>query len=56
MKLFTKSSATSKREDRASEDAFNDRLRHVLSRETVYDDAEIVETRLRNMMYGANRR
>lgn len=55
MKLFRRDTATSKREDRAYEDAVADRMRNVLSRETNHDDAEAVETRLRNMIYGTNK-
>jgi len=55
MKLFRKDTATSKREDSAYEDAVADRMRNVLSRETNHDDAEAVETRLRNMTYGTNK-
>ena len=55
MKLFRKGSATSKREDRAYEDAVADRMRNVLARETNHDDAETVEIRLRNMIYGTNK-
>jgi len=55
MKLFRRGAASSKREDRAYEIAANDRMRNVLSRETNHDDAETVEIRLRNMIYGTNK-
>ncbi|MEN8040654.1 MAG: hypothetical protein ABFR95_04035 [Actinomycetota bacterium] len=55
MRLFRKSTTTSKREDRAYEEAVNNRMRGVLARETNHDDAEAVETRLRNMAYGTNK-
>ncbi len=55
MKLFKKGSDTSKREDRAYDEAVNNRMRTVLSRETKHDDAETVEGRLRNMVYGTNK-
>ena len=56
MKLFRKGSATSKADDRAYSEAVNDRMRNVLSRETNHDDAETVENRLRNMVYGTNKK
>jgi len=55
MKLFKKDATSSKSATRAYESAVNDRMRMVLSRETQHDDAEIVEQRLRNMVYGTNR-
>ena len=55
MKLFRKGTQTSKAEDRAYDAAVNDRMRLVLARETQYDDAETVENRLRNMIYGTNK-
>ncbi len=55
MKLFRKGTSTSKREDRAYDAAVNSRMRTVLSRETNHDDAETVENRLRNMVYGTNK-
>jgi hypothetical protein len=55
MKLFKRGSTTSKAEDRAYSNAVNDRMRTVLSRETHHDDAETVENRLRNMVYGTNK-
>jgi len=55
MRLFKRGTTTSKSEDRAYEDAVNDRMRSVLARETNHDDAETVENRLRNMIYGTNK-
>lgn len=55
MKLFRKGTPVSKREDRAHEEAVSSRMRNVLSRETNHDDAETVENRLRNMIYGTNK-
>jgi hypothetical protein len=55
MKLFRRNTSTSKSDDRAYHDAVNDRMRSVLSRETNHDDAETVENRLRNMVYGTNK-
>jgi hypothetical protein len=55
MKLFKRSSTTSKEEDRAYSESVNDRMRIVLARETHHDDAETVENRLRNMVYGTNK-
>lgn len=53
--MFRRSSAESKRDDQAYQDAVNDRMRTVLARETAYDDPETVESRLRNMAYGTNK-
>lgn len=55
MKLFRKGTTTTKREDRAHDEAVANRMRSVLSRETNHDDAKIVEDRLRNMAYGTNK-
>jgi hypothetical protein len=55
MKLFRRGTNTSKADDRAYEAAANDRMRIVLARETPHDDAESVENRLRNMIYGTNK-
>lgn len=55
MKLFKRGSPTSEEEDRAYDTAVNNRMRIVLARETDHDDAEAVESRLRNMVYGSNK-
>jgi len=55
MKLFKRSASTTKEDDRAYSESVNDRMRIVLSRETQHDDAETVENRLRNMVYGTNK-
>jgi hypothetical protein len=56
MKLFKKDGAE-KRRDREHEDAVSNRMRMVLSKDTVHeDDAATVESRLRNMNYGTSRR
>jgi hypothetical protein len=55
MKLFRRGSTTSEAEDRAHSATVNDRMRIVLARETDHDDAETVENRLRNMVYGSNK-
>lgn len=55
MKLFRRSSTTSEAEDRAYDEAVNNRMRIVLGRETNHDDAQAVEDRLRNMVYGSNK-
>jgi hypothetical protein len=55
MKLFRRGSATSKAEDRAHSESVNDRMRILLARETNHDDAQAVENRLRNMIYGTNK-
>lgn len=55
MKLFRRDSTTSKAQDRAYDNAVNDRMRIVLGRETDHDDAQTVENRLRNMVYGTNK-
>jgi hypothetical protein len=55
MKLFRRGSGTSEAEDRAYSETVNDRMRHLLARPTDHDDAETVENRLRNMVYGSNK-
>lgn len=55
MKLFRRTSNTTKEDDRAYSESVNDRMKIVLSRETQHDDAETVENRLRNMVYGTNK-
>jgi hypothetical protein len=55
MKLFRRGNATSEAEDRAYSEAVNDRMRNLLARPTDHDDAETVENRLRNMVYGSNK-
>jgi hypothetical protein len=55
MKLFKRASASTKADDRAYSESVNDRMRIVLGRETQHDDAETVENRLRNMVYGTNK-
>ncbi len=47
---------SSKRDDEAYVTAINDRMKKVLAQETDHDDAEVVETRLRNMIYGTNKK
>ncbi len=55
MRLFKRES--DKRRDREHDEAVNDRLRSVLAKDTEHqDDADTVETRLRNMNYGTSRR
>jgi len=53
--LFKRGSTTTKADDRAYSESVNDRMRIVLGRETPHDDAETVENRLRNMVYGTNK-
>ena len=55
MKLFRRDTETSEAEDRAYNEVVNDRLRNLLARPTHHDDAETVEHRLRNMVYGSNK-
>ena len=55
MKLFKRDTAE-RRKDKEYDEAVNDRLRSVLSKDTVHEDAATVETRLRNMNYGSSRR
>ena len=38
------------------DEAVNNRMKSVLSRETDHDDASAVEQRLRNMVYGTNKK
>ena len=53
--MFRRASSTTKEDDRAYSESVNDRMRIVLARETPHDDAETVENRLRNMVYGTNK-
>lgn len=54
---FFKKGAADKRKDKEHNDVVSDRMRMVLSKDTVHtDDAETVENRLRNMNYGTSRR
>ena len=56
MKFFKKGN-DEKRRDREHNDVVSNRMRMVLSKDTVHeDDAETVESRLRNMNYGTSRR
>lgn len=56
MRLFRKSTSEERRADREYDESVNDRMKSVLSRPTNHDDAELVEQRLRNMVYGTNKR
>ena len=57
MKLFRRNNTSDeRREDRAYDEAVNDRMKSVLGRSTQHDDASAVEQRLRNMAYGTNKR
>lgn len=56
MKLFKKGK-DDRRKDREHDDVVSNRMRMVLSKDTVHeDDAKTVENRLRNMNYGTSRR
>jgi hypothetical protein len=55
MKLFRRNTSEERRADREYDEAVNDRMKSVLGRETAHDDAEVVEQRLRNMVYGTNK-
>ena len=56
MKLFRRSTSEERRADREYDEAVNDRMKSVLGRETEHDDADAVEQRLRNMIYGTNKK
>jgi hypothetical protein len=56
MKLFKRNTSDEQRADREYDEAVNDRMKSVLGRETDHDDASVVEQRLRNMMYGTNKK
>jgi len=56
MKLLRRSTSEERRADRKYDESVNHRMKSVLSRPTNHDDAEIVEQRLRNMVYGTNKR
>ncbi|GMR02056.1 MAG: hypothetical protein BMS9Abin20_0382 [Acidimicrobiia bacterium] len=56
MKLFRKDTSEERRADTEYDEAVNDRMKSVLGRPTDHDDAEVVEQRLRNMIYGTNKR
>ncbi len=55
MKLFRRSTSEERRADREYDEAVNDRMKSVLEWETAHDDADLVEQRLRNMVYGTNK-
>lgn len=55
MKLFRRSTSEERRADTEYEEAVNDRMKIVLGRTTIHDDADVVEQRLRNMIYGTNK-
>ncbi|MCB1246416.1 MAG: hypothetical protein KDB69_04040 [Acidimicrobiia bacterium] len=54
MRLFKRE--PEKRKDREHDDVVNDRMRAVLSKDTKLEDADTVESRLRNMNYGTSRK
>ena len=56
MKLFRRTTEDERRADREYDEAVNDRMRSVLSRSIESDEAAVVEQRLRNMVYGTNKR
>ncbi len=56
MKLFRRNTSDDQRADRKYDEAVNDRMKNVLGRETNHDDATAVEKRLRNMVYGTNKK
>ncbi len=56
MKLFRRSTSEERRADREYDEAVNNRMKSVLGRETKHDDADAVEQRLRNMIYGTNKK
>ncbi len=56
MKLFRRNTSEETRADHEHDEAVNNRMKSVLSRETNHDDASAVEKRLRNMVYGTNKK
>lgn len=56
MKLFKRNTSEEQRADREHDEAVNNRMKNVLNRETNHDDASAVEQRLRNMVYGTNKK
>ena len=56
MKLFRRNTSEERRADREYDETVNHRMKSVLGRPTNHDDAELVEQRLRNMVYGTNKR
>jgi hypothetical protein len=55
MRLF-KRDTSAKRTDRDHDESVNDRMRAILSKDTEHEDADTVESRLRNMNYGTSRK
>ncbi len=55
MKLFRRATSEEPRIGIEHDEAVNKRLKSVLGRTTPHDDADAVERRLRNMVYGTNR-
>jgi len=56
MKLFRRSTSEERRADREYDETVNNRMKSVLGRETEHDNADAVEKRLRNMVYGTNKK
>jgi hypothetical protein len=56
MKLFRRTTPDERRADREYDETVNYRMKSVLNRSTDHDDADVVEQRLRNMVYGTNKR
>lgn len=56
MKLFKRSTSDERSADKDYDEAVNSRMKSVLARETDHDDASAVEQRLRNMVYGTNKK
>jgi hypothetical protein len=55
MRLF-KRDTSGKRTDKDYDESVNDRMRAVLGKDTEHEDADTVETRIRNMNYGTSRK
>jgi hypothetical protein len=55
MRLF-KRDTPAKRTDKDYDESVNDRMKTVLGKDTEHEDAKTVETRLRNLNYGTNRK
>ena len=56
MKLFKRSTSDERSVDKDHDEAVNSRMKSVRSRETDHDEASAVEQRLRNMVYGTNKK
>lgn len=56
MKLFKRNTSDERNAEKDYDETVNNRMKSVLARETNHDDASAVEQRLRNMVYGTNKK